>query len=48
MLPNHILFQIAKDMPQTLNELKDCLRAQQTPAATKYPDQLLQLIAVQL
>jgi len=27
MLPNHIMFQIAKDLPTTTNELMDCCRA---------------------
>lgn len=44
MLPNHLLFQIAKDLPQTLNELKDCCRAQQPPAYVKYAPQMLEQV----
>ena len=46
MLPNHILFQIAKELPTTKNELRDCRRASAEPAALqKYQEQMLQLIA---
>ena len=31
MLPNHILFAIAKEMPTTKNELRDCRRASAEP-----------------
>ena len=42
MLPNHILFAIAKQMPTTRNELRDCRRASaEPPAVQKYQDQLL-------
>lgn len=33
MLPNHILFAIAKEMPTTRNELRDCRRASAEPPA---------------
>lgn len=33
MLPNHILFAIAKEMPSTKNELRDCRRASAEPPA---------------
>ena len=39
MLPNHILFAIAKAMPTTRNELRDCRRASaEPPAVQKYQD----------
>ena len=49
MLPNHILFAIAKEMPTTKNELRDCRRASaEPPAVQKYQDQLLALIQAKL
>ena len=27
MLPNHIMFQICKDLPTTVNALRDCCRS---------------------
>jgi exosome complex exonuclease RRP6 len=48
MLPNHIMFQICKDMPTTINELRDCCRAQTPPAVIKYQDQFLHLIEKQI
>ena len=33
MLPKHILFQVAKDCPQTRNDLRDCRRASAEPPA---------------
>ena len=49
MLPNHILFAIAKEMPTTRNELRDCRRASaEPPAVQKYQDQLLQMIVQKL
>jgi exosome complex exonuclease RRP6 len=37
MLPNHILFSVAKVMPTTRNELRDCRRASaEPPAFSKY------------
>lgn len=49
MLPNHILFSIAKDLPSTKNELRDCRRASgEPPALQKYQDQLLALIGQRL
>ena len=39
MLPNHILFAIAKDLPKTKNELRDSRRASaEPPAIQKYQD----------
>lgn len=49
MLPNHILFQVAKEMPTTKNELRDCRRASaEPPAFMKYQEQLMQLIGKKL
>lgn len=48
MMPNHILFQIAKDLPQTMNELGDCCRGQSVPAVLKYADQIIAVIEKQL
>lgn len=46
MLPNHVLFSMAKDMPTTKNELRDCRRASaEPPAVQKYQEQVLALIA---
>lgn len=46
MLPNHILFQIAKDLPTTRNEMRDCRRASaEPPAVQKYQEQLMWLIS---
>ena len=44
MLPNHILFQIGRDLPKTKNELRDSCRAQVPPAIQKYQDEILHLI----
>jgi len=39
MLPNHILFSIAKEMPKTKSELRDCRRASaEPPALQKYTE----------
>jgi len=32
MLPNHVMFQISKDLPKTINEMKDSCRANMPPA----------------
>ena len=48
MLPNHTMFQICKDLPTTINELRDCCRSQVPPAVMKYQDQLIHLIARQI
>ena len=49
MLPNHILFAIAKEMPTTKNEMRDCRRASaEPPAIQKYQDQLMALISAKL
>jgi len=32
MLPNHVLFQIGRDLPTTRNELRDSCRAHVPPA----------------
>ena len=36
MLPNHVMFQISKDLPKTINELKDSCRASVPPGIQKY------------
>ena len=49
MLPNHILFAIAKELPSNRNELRDCRRASaEPPALLKYQEQLLWMIAQKL
>lgn len=48
MLPNHTLFQIARDLPTTKNELRDSCRAHIPPAIQKYQDDLLSLIKPKL
>lgn len=49
MLPNHILFAIAKEMPTSRNEMRDCRRASaEPPAIQKYQEQLLSMIAQKL
>lgn len=48
MLPNHTLFQIARDLPLTKNELRDSCRAHIPPAVQKYQDDLLALIKMKL
>jgi hypothetical protein len=48
MLPNHTLFQIARDLPLTKNELRDSCRAHIPPAILKYQDELLHLIKQKL
>ena len=45
VMPNHVLFQICKDLPLTLNELRDSCRTNMTPVITKYADELIKLIA---
>lgn len=44
MFPNHIMFQISKDLPKTANELRDSCRATLPPAVQKYQNDLLSLI----
>ena len=49
MLPKHILFSIAREMPTSRNELRDCRRASaEPPAIQKYQDQLLAMIQAKL
>jgi exosome complex exonuclease RRP6 len=36
VIPNHIMYQIAKDMPTTKNELRDSFRSQLPPLIFKY------------
>ena len=49
MLPKHILFQIARDLPTTRNEMRDCRRASaEPPAIQKYQEQLMWLISQKL
>jgi ribonuclease D len=38
VMPNHVIFQIAKDMPTTMNELRDSCRANMTTVIMKYAD----------
>jgi exosome complex exonuclease RRP6 len=38
VMPNHVLFQIAKDMPTTMNELRDSCRTNMTSVIMKYAD----------
>ena len=45
VMPNHVMFQICKDMPMTLNELRDSCRTNMTTTITKYADELIKLIA---
>ena len=45
VMPNHVMFSICKDMPLTLNELRDSCRTNMTPIITKYADELIKLIA---
>lgn len=48
VMPNNVLFQIAKDRPETINELKDACRAQMTSCIMKYQDELLKKIKEKL
>jgi len=48
MLPQHTLFQIARDLPTTKSELRDSCRAHIPPAIQKYQDELLALIKQKL
>ena len=48
VMPNHVLFQICKDLPLTLNELRDSCRSNMTPIITKYADELVRLIAAKV
>ena len=43
-MPNQILFSIAKLMPETINEFKDCCRNSYGNMMLKYQDQILALI----
>jgi hypothetical protein len=45
VMANHVMFQICKDLPLTLNELRDSCRTTMTPIITKYADELIKLIA---
>ena len=45
VMPNHVLFQLSKDLPLTLNELRDSCRSNMTTVIMKYADQLVKLIA---
>jgi hypothetical protein len=39
------MFQVAKDMPVTMNELRDSCRSNMTSVIMKYQDQLVKVIA---
>ena len=45
VMPNHVMFQIGKDMPETLNELRDCCRTNMTPVIMKYTDEIVKVVA---
>jgi exosome complex exonuclease RRP6 len=44
IMPNHVLFQLGKDMPTTVNELRDCCRANMSTLIMKYGDDLIKVI----
>lgn len=43
-MPNHVMFQIGKDMPQTMNELRDSCRNNMTSVIMKYADEIVKLV----
>ena len=45
VMPNHVLFQIGKDLPVTMNELRDCCRTNMTPTIMKYQREIIELVA---
>lgn len=44
VMPNHVLFQMCKDLPTTMNEVRDSCRANMTPVIMKYMDQIVQVM----
>lgn len=44
-MPNYVLFQIARDLPSSRNELKDSCRGNMSPVIFKYQDELIEFIA---
>jgi hypothetical protein len=43
-MPNHVLFQMAKSMPTTRNEFRDCCRTNYSSFLMKYQDDIVELI----
>eukprot|EP00347_Sterkiella_histriomuscorum_P018705 403344491 len=43
-IPNHIMFQMGKDLPTTRNQIKDCCRSNITGIILKYQDLIIQEI----
>lgn len=48
VMPNHIMFSLAKVMPTTKNEYRDCCRAGMTALLLKYQDDIIDLIKTKL
>ena len=49
VLPNHVLLEIARILPKTQNDLKDCMRSSSTPLAIqKHSKELLEMISDKL
>lgn len=44
IMPNHVLFQIGKDMPVTINELRDSCRTNMTSVIFKHAGEIVKLI----
>ena len=44
VMPNHVLFQIGKDLPTTINELRDCCRSNMTPVISRYETELVHFL----
>ena len=44
IMPNHILFQICKDLPVTRNQIKDCCRNNMTGIIYQYQDLIIKEI----
>lgn len=44
VMPNHVLFQMAKSMPTTRSEFRDCCRSNYTSILMKYQDDIVKII----
>ena len=48
VMPNHVLFQIGKDLPETMNELRDSCRTNMTPIIMKYQDEVVKIVQIKV
>jgi hypothetical protein len=43
-MPNHLMFQMASNMPVTRNEFRDCCRSNFSSMMLKYQDDIIMLV----